>query len=93
LTDNIRKRLLIHVGAFNLGLLMRELFGIGTPRSLQGRPAAVFCALWSLIQHLWTPSEVFPAVRRPIRSLVNRFERHRENRLLVTVKPAFATGC
>jgi len=24
------------VGGFNLGLLMRTLFGIGTPRSLQG---------------------------------------------------------
>jgi transposase len=57
--DNILKRLLIHVGAFNLGLLMRELFGIGTPRSLQGRSAAVCCALWSLIQHLWTAAEAF----------------------------------
>ena len=38
---NILKRLLIHVGGFNLGLLMRQLTGIGTPRSLQGRAAAV----------------------------------------------------
>ena len=34
---NVRKRLLIHVCGFNLGLLMRRLTGIGTPRSLQGR--------------------------------------------------------
>jgi len=34
----IRKRMLIHVAAFNLGLLMRRRFGVGTPRSLQGRP-------------------------------------------------------
>ena len=32
---NVRKRLLIHVGGFNLGLLMRHLTGVGTPRSLQ----------------------------------------------------------
>lgn len=35
--DNILKRLLIHAGGLNLGLLLRQLFGIGTPRSLQGR--------------------------------------------------------
>jgi transposase len=35
--QNILKRLLIHAGAFNLGLLMRKMFGRGTPRGLQGR--------------------------------------------------------
>src|ERR1039458_1226952 len=35
--DNIAKRLLIHVGGFNLGLVMRQLIGIGKPRRLQGR--------------------------------------------------------
>jgi transposase len=33
---NIFKRLLIHSGAFNLGLLLRGLIGRGTPRGLQG---------------------------------------------------------
>lgn len=35
--DNILKRILVHAAALNLGLLMRTLFGVGTPRSLQGR--------------------------------------------------------
>ena len=30
---NILKRLLIHAGGFNLGLVMRHLIGIGTPRA------------------------------------------------------------
>ncbi len=34
--ENIRKRMLIHAAAFNLGLLMRKLYRVGTPRSLQG---------------------------------------------------------
>ena len=34
--DNILKRLLVHVGGFNLGLVMRALIGVGTPRGLQG---------------------------------------------------------
>ena len=51
---NILKRLLIHVGGFNLGLLMRQLTGIGTPRSLQGRAAAVVGALIGLLSVYWT---------------------------------------
>src|SRR6188474_370219 len=39
--DNILKRLVVHSGAANLGLLMRKLFGKGTPRSLQGRVRAI----------------------------------------------------
>ncbi len=34
--DNIIKRLLIHAGAFNPGLVMRKMTGCGTPRGLQG---------------------------------------------------------
>ena len=41
---NILKRLLVHAGAFNLGLLMRTAFGRGTPRGLQGRPVRGRCA-------------------------------------------------
>src|SRR6476620_905755 len=61
--ENILKRLLIHVGGFNLGLFMRTLFGVGTPRRLQGRLAAVLAlviALWTHAVSLWrdraTPS-------------------------------------
>jgi transposase len=42
---NILKRVLIHAGGFNLGLVMRHLIGIGTPRGLQGRVAAVIATL------------------------------------------------
>ena len=45
------KRLLVHASAFNLGLWMRTLFGIGTTRGLQGRLAAfttVLTAFWSI---------------------------------------------
>ena len=46
---NILKRLLIHAGGFNLGLVMRHLIGSGTPRGLQGRPATVTDALLLLL--------------------------------------------
>jgi hypothetical protein len=50
---NILKRLVIHTGGFNLGLLMRHLIGVGTPRGLQGRLVATVGALLTLIRFLW----------------------------------------
>jgi transposase len=34
--ENLHKRYLIHVAGFNLGVLMRALFGCGTPREAAG---------------------------------------------------------
>jgi transposase len=47
---NILKRVLIHAAGFNLGLVMRQLIGLGTPRGLQGRLAAVL----ALVIARWT---------------------------------------
>jgi len=50
--ENVLKRLLVHASAFNLGLWMRRLFGVGTPRALQGRAVvlgALLSALWPRI--------------------------------------------
>lgn len=46
---NILKRLLIHAGGFNLGLIMRQVIGLGTPRGLQGRLAVVIAMLLVLL--------------------------------------------
>jgi transposase len=43
--DNILKRLVVHSGAANLGLLMRKLFGKGTPRGLAGAFSAMISAV------------------------------------------------
>jgi transposase len=62
---NILKRLLIHAGGFNLGLVMRQVFGVGTPRGLQGRLAAamaVVVALWTLVEHLRLAIGAHPVV-------------------------------
>jgi len=50
--ENVLKRLLGHASGFNLGLMMRTLFRIGTPRALQGRTAVlppVLSTLWNLV--------------------------------------------
>jgi transposase len=56
--ENVLKRLLVHASAFNLGLWMRSLFGVGTPRTLQGRAVAVdalLSTLWTLIYEAIAP--------------------------------------
>ncbi len=50
---NILKRLLVHVAAFNLGLVMRKLFGKGTPRGLQGYRAVLFLAILQRLSEVW----------------------------------------
>ena len=40
--ENVHKRYLIHVAAFNLGLVMRLLLGAGTPRLLTSRVGIIF---------------------------------------------------
>jgi hypothetical protein len=64
--SNILKRLLIHTGGFNLGLLMRQLIGVGTPRGLQGRLSEVVAALLALIESL---TELARHHGRPVRQL------------------------
>jgi transposase len=48
--ENVQKRYLVTVAARNLGLLMRVLFGVGSPRSLQGLAAAAFSAVYFVLQ-------------------------------------------
>jgi transposase len=47
---NILKRLLIHAGGFNLGLLVRATVGVGTPRGLQDLAGRACAALLRVIQ-------------------------------------------
>ena len=76
--DNILKRLLIHAGGFNLGLVMRQCLGVGTPRRLQGRLAAawtVVIALWAHIDAIWGIGDSRSAHRSPCSSSRHRIER------------------
>ena len=43
--ENLRKRYLVHVAGYNLGLIMRLLVGAGTPREFLARASAHLLAL------------------------------------------------
>ena len=90
---NIRKRLLIHAGGFNLGLLMRQLIGVDTPRGLQGRLAAALAALLVLWRSLRKPMRHSQRLARPASP------RERRSSVVNVILPggvnemAFTTGC
>ena len=69
---NIRKRVLIHAGGFNRGLLMRQLIGVGTPRGLQGRHLAVLTGLLTLIRSLHASAARHWSPVRPLSQLEHR---------------------
>ena len=71
---NIRKRFLVHACGLNLGLLMRRLTGVGTPRGLQGRVRALFDALQLVLSRFWRPVSRSEALvrRRPPDPVVDK---------------------
>ena len=73
---NILKRLLVQFAGCNLGLLLRQLIGVGTPRSLQGRAAAVFCALFRWWGHLLGYLRRLSTFSRPISAKTASSPRH-----------------
>ena len=49
--ENILKRQLVHVGAFNLSLILRKMLGAGTPRELRNRSGQLVLSLLWLLWH------------------------------------------
>ena len=55
----INKRYLIHVAARNLGLLMRDLFGIGKPRVLQGGLASLWLLCFACLHIIGHQAQLY----------------------------------
>src|SRR5580693_936767 len=49
--ENILKRQLVHVGAFNLSLVLRKMLGAGTPRELRNRFGMLIVRIFLLLWH------------------------------------------
>ena len=67
--SNILKRYLIHVAAFNLGILMRSLIGKGTPRGLRGLAAAAL-SLYALAEYVVLALNSSWSIKRRVRSSI-----------------------
>jgi transposase len=90
---NILKRLLIHTGGFNLGLLMRQLIGVGTPRGLQGRLIAVVATLLALARALAERVTSHRPTSRHVSTLERRFSAPSPAVHIGVRRMPFTTGC
>ena len=91
--EDTQKRYLITLAGRNLTLLMRVLFGIGTPRSLQGLSAALITVLGAFGRLVWN---LLASPRRLLESIIDhcrqlRF-RHTDGATPLENRPS-STGC
>lgn len=91
--ENILKRQLIHVGAFNLSLILRKMLGAGTPRELKNRAGQLFLHLLRFLLGLMTTvsraRRLTAAVGQPLVSSFRcRMSRHRSRNI-----SSSTTGC
>jgi transposase len=86
---NILKRLLVHVGGFNLSLVMRKLVGRGTPRGFQGRRVGSLWLFWVL---WWAVDTIGRHLSGWERCWCSRVALSRPRRFN-TRRTTFTTGC
>ena len=90
---NILKRVLIHAGGFNLGLVMRQLIGAGTPRGLQGRLAAVLATLLMFMSAARRQFAMITASHRLFAAIGGRRTPQITFVVNSSATATFATGC
>jgi transposase len=91
--DNILKRQLVHVGAFNLSLILRHLLGAGTPRELSNRSGQL---VLSLLLLLWYGNGQQPCQINRISASATKYvakSRNRLRRSLCRKSAPSTTGC
>jgi transposase len=90
--ENVWKRQLIHVGAFNLSLVFRQNLGAGTPRELRNRQRRLIFIVWSLRAALKTSSQSSGGVYGPFARCVEVISRCRGRNCPSPIFGGSATG-
>jgi transposase len=91
--ENILKRQLVHVGAFNLSLVLRKLLGAGTPRELKNRAGQVFSRLLRFLLGLITAASLLRRLTPPAGPPMALCFRSRKPRHRARFVSSSATGC
>src|SRR6266571_4453242 len=91
--ENILKRQLVHVGAFNLSLILRKLLGAGTPRELKNRAGQVFSRLLHFLLCLITAGSLLRRLTPTAGPRIAPSLRCRTPRRRSRILRSSATGC
>ena len=90
--ENILKRQLVHVGAFNLSLILRQLLGAGTPRELKDRAGRIFSRLLGFLCRTTAASFIGRRTRPTCLRSAPSFRCRTPLRRLCVIRGS-ATGC
>jgi hypothetical protein len=91
--DNILKRLLIHVGAFNISLILRKMLGAGTPRELKNRAVRLVLRLFECLTYNYRPVGAVKSSNAPILALSSPSRSVRPGFSLTWNSATCTTGC
>jgi transposase len=91
--ENVWKRQLIHVGAFNLSLVFRQNLGAGTPRELRNRQARLILVILFFRVAMKTCSEASGGVYEPFAHCVEVIKRCQGRNCRHRFSGGCATGC
>ena len=91
--DNILKRLLIHIGAFNLSLVLRKMLGAGTPRELKNRAARLLLRLFKWLACHDRPSSAVESRTTQVLALSGTYRSGKPQYRLILNSVTLTTGC
>jgi transposase len=91
--DNILKRLLIHVGAFNISLILRKMLGAGTPRELRNRAVSFVLRFFQWLICNYRPEGAVKPSNAPILALSGLSRSVRPEFCLTLNSATCTTGC
>jgi transposase len=91
--ENVLKRQLIHVGAFNLSLIFRQTLGAGTPRELRNRHGRIILVVFWSSSALQTSSPASRSLSRVPKRRIGVLQPHRFLNCRRRIIGGCATGC
>jgi transposase len=90
--ENILKRLLIHVGAFNISLVLRKMLGAGTPRELKNSAVRLVLRLFEWLACLYRPNSAVESRTAPILALSGTYRSGKPRYRLIWNPATSTTG-
>src|ERR1039457_3106722 len=91
--ENILNRLLVHVGAFNISLVLRKMLGAGKPRELRNCTARLLLCLLEWLTRRYRPDGARESRTAPILALSGTNRSGEPQSLLIWNLATLTTGC